>query len=83
MTFKYTDTGPQGLLTGKTVYLALARGGVYPADKDPQLPWLTLMLGFIGLNDVTTVRAEGMAMGPDAAAAGMASAHEQINALQL
>jgi len=83
VTFRYTDIGPQGLLTGKKVYLALARGGIYPANEDPQLPWLIRMLAFIGLTDVTTVRAEGLAMGQAVSIAAMQSAREQISALQL
>ena len=83
VTFRYTDGGPQGLLTGKKVYLALARGGIYPADEDPQLPWLLRMLAFIGLSDVTTVRAEGLAMGQAVSIAAMQSAREQISALKL
>ncbi len=83
VTFRYTDGGPQGLLTGKKVYLALARGGIYPANEDPQLPWLLRMLAFIGLSDVTTVRAEGLAMGQAVSIAAMQSAREQISALKL
>ena len=28
-TFKYTETGPQGLLTGKKAYVLTSRGGIY------------------------------------------------------
>jgi len=83
VTFRYTDSGPQGLLTGKKVYLALARGGIYAANEDPQLPWLLRMLAFIGLTDVTTVRAEGLAMGQAVSIAAMQSAREQISALKV
>ncbi|MCX7037114.1 MAG: NAD(P)H-dependent oxidoreductase [Proteobacteria bacterium] len=83
VTFQYTENGPQGLLTGKKVYLALARGGIYAANEDPQLPWLMRMLAFIGLTDVTAVRAEGLAMGQAVSIAAMQSAREQISALQL
>lgn len=83
VTFRYTANGPEGLLTGKRVYLALARGGLYPEDQDPQLPWLLRMLAFMGLTDVQQVKAGGQAMGPDAAAAGMASARLQIQSLQV
>ena len=83
VTFRYTANGPEGLLTSKRVYLALTRGGLYPEDQDPQLPWLLRMLAFIGLTDVQQVKAGGQAMGPEAAAAGMASAREQVRALQV
>ena len=67
VTFRYTEKGPEGLLKGKKVYVALTRGGKYrntPADT--QVPYLTTVLGFLGMTDVQFVYAEGLAMGPDA-----------------
>jgi FMN-dependent NADH-azoreductase len=46
VTFTYTEKGPQGLLTGKKVYIALARGGVYETAADSQVPYLKMVLGF-------------------------------------
>ncbi|MET0334076.1 MAG: FMN-dependent NADH-azoreductase [Rhizobacter sp.] len=82
VTFKYTDKGPVGLLTGKKVYIALARGGLYrdtPADS--QVPYLRSVLGFLGMTDIEFVYAEGLAMGPDAEKKALASAEAQIDAL--
>ena len=66
ITFKYTAEGPVGLLTGKKAYIAVASGGVYssgPATSaDFVVPYLKLILGFIGITDVTVFRAEGFAM---------------------
>lgn len=79
MTFRYTEKGPEGLLKGKKVYVALARGGQYrntPADT--QVPYLKTVFTFLGLTDVQFVYAEGLAMGADAERSGIASAHEQI-----
>jgi len=79
VTFRYTEKGPVGLLTGKTVYVALARGGVYrdtPADS--QVPYLKAVLGFLGLTDVRFIYAEGLAMGSDAAQRGLAQAEAEI-----
>lgn len=63
-TFSYTANGPQGLVTGKKVYLALATGGVYSegpaAAMDFIVPYLQATLGFIGINDITVSRAEGL-----------------------
>ena len=62
VTFKYGETGPVGLLTGKKVYIALASGGVYSGDMkalDFVEPYLKSVLGFLGLTDVTTYRVEG------------------------
>lgn len=79
VTFRYTEQGPQGLLAGKKVYVALARGGKYrntPADT--QVPYLSTVLGFVGLNDIRFVFAEGLAMGPEAERAAMESAYREI-----
>ncbi|HEY1869796.1 MAG TPA: NAD(P)H-dependent oxidoreductase [Chitinophagaceae bacterium] len=63
VTFKYDDKGPKGLVHGKKVYLAVASGGVYSQGQmkpyDFVTPYLQTVLGFIGLTDVTVVRAEG------------------------
>lgn len=81
VTFRYTDNGPQGLLTGKTVYAALARGGRYrDTASDTQAPYLRTVLGFLGMTDVRLVYAEGLAMGPDAEREALAEARRQIEA---
>jgi FMN-dependent NADH-azoreductase len=80
VTFRYTEKGPEGLLKGKKVYVALARGGKYrntPADT--QVPYLQTVFSFLGMTDVQFVYAEGLSMGPDAEQTGIASAHEQID----
>ncbi|MCB8882381.1 FMN-dependent NADH-azoreductase [Acidisoma cellulosilytica] len=86
-TFKYTENGPQGLLTGKKVFLFLASGGIYSDGPykpyDFQETYLRAALGFIGLTDVTVVRAEGLALGPDAAAKAVADAKAAVAALSL
>ena len=79
VTFQYTANGPEGLLRGKKVYVALTRGGKYrntPADT--QVPYLRMALGFLGMTDVEFVYAEGLAMGAEAANEAMASAQQQI-----
>jgi FMN-dependent NADH-azoreductase len=68
ITFRYTASGPEGLITGKKVYLAVSTGGIYSsgdsAGYDFVVPYLKAVLGFVGLTDVTVVRAEGFAL-PD------------------
>jgi len=82
VTFRYTDQGPEGLLTGKKVYLALARGGIYrDTPNDVQVPYLNMILGFLGMTDLNYVYAEGFAMGPEAAAKAISDAESQIQAL--
>lgn len=81
VTFRYTASGPEGLLTGKTVYVALARGGLYrDTPNDSQVPYLKSVLGFLGLTDLRFIYAEGLAMGPEAAAKGFAQAEADLNA---
>lgn len=79
VTFQYTATGPVGLLTGKKVYVVLTRGGVHRGQPtDTQVPYLTTVLGFLGMTDVEFIYAEGLAMGPEAEQAGVSSAQAEI-----
>ncbi len=79
VTFRYTEKGPEGLVKGKTVYVALTRGGKYRnTPSDTQVPYLETVLGFLGMTDVHFVYAEGLAMGPDAEQKAIASAFDQI-----
>lgn len=81
VTFRYTAQGPEGLLKGKTVYLALARGGLYrDTPADTQLPYLRRVLGFLGMTDVRPIHAEGLNMGPEATARGFAQAEADLEA---
>ena len=81
VTFKYTATGPVGLLTGKKVYVAVTRGGMHRGGpSDVQLPHLQTFLSFVGLDDVQFVFSEGHGMGPDAVARARAEAQQQIDA---
>lgn len=81
VTFKYTETGPVGLVEGKTVYAACARGGLYRGTpNDSQTPYLKAVLGFLGMKEVNFVYAEGLNMGPDAAAKGFAQAEADLEA---
>ncbi|UOE48845.1 NAD(P)H-dependent oxidoreductase [Mucilaginibacter sp. SMC90] len=62
-TFNYTENGPEGLVKGKKVYIAMSSGGIY-SDGDAKrfdfvTPYLTTILGFLGMTDVTTFRVEG------------------------
>ena len=86
-TFHYTAEGPKGLVTGKKVVLFLAAGGVYSDGPykpyDFQETYLRAILGFIGLTDVTVVRAEGLALGPESATKAVADARAKLAALNL
>ena len=79
VTFRYTETGPEGLLTGKKVYVALTRGGVHrDTAADTQVPFLKTILGFLGMTDVTFFYAEGLALGAEAAEQAQRAAHREI-----
>lgn len=76
-TFKYTATGPVGLVTGKKLVLCLASGGVYEgalAAYDTLTPMLKTQLGFIGVTDQTVLNAPGQGAGGEKAAASTAAA---------
>ena len=79
VTFKYTETGPQGLLTGKRAYVLTARGGIYAGSgMDHQEPYLRQALAFIGIHDVQFIHAEGLNMGAEFSEQGLAKAREQL-----
>lgn len=69
-TFRYTETGVQGMAGPKRVIVASSRGGFYSqggpqAAADFQEPYLRAVFGFIGIPDIEYVRAEGIALGPE------------------
>jgi len=67
-TFSYNSGHPEGLVKDKKAYLAIASGGVFSdgplKSYDFAEPYLRMILGFIGITDVTTFRVEGANM-PD------------------
>lgn len=84
MTFKYTATGPVGLLTGKKAIVLATRGGFYfGTDKDTQTKYVSDFLGFIGITDVEFIYAEGLAISPDHKTKSLEQASEFIEAMSL
>lgn len=82
VTFKYTETGPQGLLTGKKAYVLTARGGLYAGStSDHQEPYLRQVLAFIGIHDVTFIHAEGLNLGGDFQEKGLNQAKARLTAI--
>ena len=80
VTFRYTETGPEGLLTGKRAILAMASGGTQAgAEIDYASTYMRHILRFIGITDVTVVAADQLALDADAS---LARATDQIGALQ-
>ncbi|RQR22989.1 FMN-dependent NADH-azoreductase [Burkholderia sp. Bp9142] len=82
VTFSYSEAGPKGLVTGKSIIVIESRGGLYsegPAQvMDFQEPYLRTLLGYIGLTDVTFIHAEKIGFGPDAREAALVSARQAI-----
>ena len=82
VTFKYTETGPQGLLVGKKAYVLTARGGLYAGStSDHQEPYLRQVMAFIGIHDVTFIHAEGMNLGGDFQEKGLNQAKARLAAI--
>ncbi|MBB3016678.1 FMN-dependent NADH-azoreductase [Cupriavidus alkaliphilus] len=82
-TFKYTENGPVGLAGGKRVIVVSSRGGVRQdaSELDLHEKTVDVVFRFLGITDITYVRAHGLAMGPQFREAGLASARTEIAAL--
>jgi FMN-dependent NADH-azoreductase len=82
VTFKYTEKGPVGLLTGKKVYVFAARGGLYAGTPlDTQTGYVRDFLRFLGMSDVEFVYAEGLAISPQSKEVNLAKAVAEIGRL--
>ena len=87
VTFRYTEKGPVGLLTGKKAYLFATRGGIYVGktqDKqtaDSQSTFVRDFLAFLGITDVEFVYAEGLAISETSRNAALSKAHHAIERL--
>jgi FMN-dependent NADH-azoreductase len=81
-TFRYSEKGPEGLVTGKQVIVVAARGGIYSGAGnalDFQVPYLKGALGFLGLTDVEVLEVEGTAYGPEAAEKAVVAATARLH----
>lgn len=82
VTFRYTDTGPVGLLTGKKVYVFATRGGRYAGTAaDLQSAYVRQFLGFIGMTDVEFIYVEGLSLGAEQREQALAAAAARIGQL--
>lgn len=87
-TFRYSEKGPEGLVTGKRVIIASSRGGVLAGDVEHEDGWrhamdfqedyLKRVLGFLGITDIEIVRAEGLGLSPASREQSIAKARQQI-----
>src|SRR5262245_52725856 len=72
VTFKYTDKGPVGLVTGKKAYVVATRGGLYAGTaNDTQTGYVKTFLGFLGIVDVEFIYAEGLAISAESREASL------------
>lgn len=82
VSFKYTETGPVGLLEDKPVYILAARGGIYNANNiDFQTPFVTQFFNLLGLKQLHFVYAEGLNLGDDIKEKAIVNAMEKIDIL--
>jgi FMN-dependent NADH-azoreductase len=81
-TFNYSETGPQGLLSGKRAIVLTARGGIHAGgSQDHQEPYLRQALGFIGIHQVDFVHAEGINLGAESMQRGLSKARDQLTGI--
>jgi len=80
-TFRYTERGPVGLAVGKKAIVVSSRGGFPAAPLDHQEAYLRTIFGFFGIEDVTIVRAEGVALSDQARASAISNARRAIEGL--
>ena len=85
-TFRYTATGPEGLMGAKRVIVAIARGGLYGEDSGQRAiehveRYLADVFAFIGVTDLTFVIAEGLKVSDDVRTASLAAAHDRVRTL--
>jgi FMN-dependent NADH-azoreductase len=81
-TFRYTQSGPEGLVTGKRVIVGVSRGGVYAAGAGGEFAesYLQHVFGFMGIDAVTFVRAEGLSLSAEHRVKSLDTAVAKIHA---
>ncbi len=84
-TFKYGPQGPEGLVPGKRVIIAISRGGVYPenAPFEHAESYLKVIFGFIGVTDLSFVRAEGLMLSPEHRQKSLEAALAEVEAAKV
>ncbi len=85
-TFRYTANGPEGLAGGKRVIIAASSGGFYgpqspAAALNHQSVYLTHVFNFLGITDIQTISAEGVAVSQEAKAEAISKATATIGHL--
>ena len=80
-TFRYTAEGPQGLAGGKKVIVAATYGGLHPVESGRNFvePYLRQVFGFLGIDDIEFVSAEGLNISPELRMQALETAQERID----
>ena len=80
-TFRYTAEGPQGLAGGKKVIVAATYGGMHPVESGRNFvePYLRQIFGFLGIDDIEFVSAEGLNISPELRTQALETAQERID----
>lgn len=82
ISFRYTEHGPEGLLTGKKAYIFATRGGQYAGTAaDTQTAYVREFLNFVGIVDIEFIYAEGLNMGANRQHKALADARIKLEAL--
>ena len=65
-TFRYTANGPEGLVGGKEVIVAMPRGGLVGADPRTEFgeSYLRFLFSFLGITNVRFLHAQGLNVSP-------------------
>lgn len=80
VTFRYTESGPVGLLGDKTVHVLATRGGAYQGtSKDTQTAYVRDFFNFLGIHDIRFIYAEGLNLGQELQQAALADAEANID----
>mgnify|MGYP001408553066 CR=1 FL=1 len=78
-TFEYAEEGPRGLVDGKQIYILSTRGGFYgDGPMDHQVNYLRTLFGFLGIEDIQIIQAEGLNVSPETRDQSIEAAHTQI-----
>lgn len=64
-TFRYTETGPEGLAGGRRVFVVYSSGGIHGAGSDFVEPYLRTVFRMLGIDEITVIRVEGVAITPE------------------
>lgn len=79
VTFGYGEKGTQGYIKDKRVIVITTGGGLHhDTNRDFQAPYIKFFLNFIGLTDITFIRAHGLLLSPDSYQTNMAKAEKEI-----